>query len=181
MPGDDLEHARGRWLHRGRQRPGFAHTPGPGQESVWDYPRPPALEENYRPVEVLAGERLIARSLCGFRVLETAGAPTYYLPPEAVDLDALQPVSGHTFCEWNGQADYWALAQDGDAPPVAWTYPEPFDAFLPIAGHFAFYPGRVDCWLAGEKVRRQPGGFYGGWVTDAIVGPFKGEPGTEDW
>jgi len=176
-----LEQHRAKWHNRGKQRPDFAQAPGPGQESVWDYPRPPAIEENYRPIRILANETAIASSSAGFRILETAGAPTYYLPPDDVIQARLIQIAGQSFCEWKGQADYWALVDDPDKQAVAWSYPEPFDAFLPITDFFAFYPGLIGCYLNEERVQPQPGGFYGGWVTSEVVGPFKGEPGTSNW
>ena len=133
-------------------------------------------------VEVWVGEHLIARSTRAVRVLETASPPTFYLPREDVQFDLLRPAGRRSFCEWKGQAGYFD-AQGGGATieQAAWSYERPLDAFAAIAGHISFYPGRVGCHLDGESVRSQAGGFYGGWVTDEIVGPFKGEPGTGGW
>jgi uncharacterized protein (DUF427 family) len=158
--------------------------PGPGQESVWDYPRPPRLEHSSKHLVVVFADLVIADTTRALKVMETAGPPTYYVPPEDVRMDVLEP-SGHrtTFCEWKGSASYMDLrVGDRTAPLVAWVYPEPAEAFTELRGHLAFYPGRVDAaYLDDERVRPQPGSYYGGWVTDAIVGPFKGEPGTEGW
>ncbi len=129
---------------------------------------------------VRAGDHLLARSRRAIRVLETASPPTVYVPPEDVNQARLQPVDGTTFCEWKGTAVYRALLDDPDTP-VAWIYPDPKPAFEAIRGWFSFYPGRVDCFIDGEAVRPQDGPYYGGWVTDAIVGPYKGEPGTGGW
>ncbi|HKJ87311.1 MAG TPA: DUF427 domain-containing protein, partial [Gammaproteobacteria bacterium] len=115
------------------------------------------------------------------RVLETAGPPTFYLPPADVDREALAPVEGTTFCEWKGTARYFALAGDSGGGAVAWCYPDPKPEFEGLRDWLAFYPGAVACYVGGERVRAQTGGFYGGWVTDEIVGPFKGEAGTGDW
>ena len=125
---------------------------------------------------------LIARTERSVRVLETASPPTFYLPREDVSMGLLQPASGHSFCEWKGQASYFDVSS-GDAAidHAAWTYDDPRDAFSRIAGHIGFYPGRVACYVDGERVRPQAGGFYGGWVISEIVGPFKGEPGTGGW
>jgi uncharacterized protein (DUF427 family) len=156
--------------------------PGPGQESVWDYPRPPALVGDERLVEVYDGAERIASSRRACRVLETASPPTFYLPPEDVDTGRLAVARGSSFCEWKGRARYWRLARTGeDAEPVAWTYPAPTSAFAAIAGWYAFYPGRVRCLVDGELVRAQAGAYYGGWVTGEIVGPFKGDAGTGHW
>jgi len=114
-------------------------------------------------------------------VLETASPPTVYLPPEDVVLDQLRAMAGSSFCEWKGAARYWGLTRAPDAPPVAWSYPMPLPPFGPLRGWLSFYPGRVACFLDGERVRPQEGGFYGGWVTSAIVGPWKGAPGTTHW
>ena len=167
------------WQYTGRERPPFADEPGPGQESVWDYPRPPALERTDREVVVLAGGIELARSTGCLRVLETASPPTWYITAADVNMDALVPVAGSSFCEWKGAAAYWGLAAGGEM--VGWSYPEPTERFAAIRGAFSFYPGRVECYVEGERVRPQPGGFYGGWVTDEIVGPVKGEPGTGHW
>ena len=169
------------WDNTGQGRPDFAVAPGPGQESVWDYPRPPALADCTQTVEVRADDVLLARSTRAKRVLETASPPTIYLPPEDIVLDELRAVAGSSFCEWKGAASYWGLARAPGAPPVAWSYPEPLPRFAPLRGWLSFYPGRVACFLDGERVRPQEGGFYGGWVTNAIVGPWKGAPGTANW
>jgi uncharacterized protein (DUF427 family) len=169
------------WQYRGQERPPFAIEPGPGQESVWDYPRPPALVPDARPIEVWAATTRIAATTRAVRVLETAGPPTFYIPPDDVARAALVRASGSSFCEWKGVASYWALAVAPGAGAIGWSYDDPTPAFEAIRGWLSFYPGRVACSVAGERVRPQPGGFYGGWVTDEIVGPFKGEPGTGRW
>jgi len=168
------------WHYTGKARPGFAIEPGPGQESVWDYPRPPALRDDNREVEVRDGEVKLAHSRHTVRVLETASPPTFYLPPADVRMDQLVPAAGSSFCEWKGSASYWALARDPGVP-VAWSYASPDPAFHRIKDHIAFYPGRIACFVDGERVRPQPGHFYGGWITAEVVGPFKGEPGTGHW
>lgn len=167
------------WEFTGTKRPDFAEEPGVGQESVWDYPRPPALVPSTRHVLVKAGDTLLADTILAMRVLETASPPTYYIPVEDVNMGALAMVPGSSFCEWKGAARYWGLAGGGDA--IAWSYPEPSERFREIRDALAFYPGRVACFVDGERVRPQPGHFYGGWVTDDIVGPVKGEPGTGHW
>ena len=164
----------------GRSRPDFAVEPGPGHESVWDYPRPPAIRRDGRLVEVRDGEAIVARSSGTYKVMETASPPTFYIPRADIDFDLLAPVSDTTYCEWKGTATYWALARD-IAEPVAWCYERPRPRFEVIKGYLAFYPGRVDCRIDGETVRTQPGRFYGGWITSEVVGPFKGEPGTGHW
>ncbi len=169
----------GGWQYDGRRRPPFAEAPGPGRESVWDYPRPPRLAPDARLVEVRHGERPIAATRRAIRVLETASPPTFYLPPEDLSRGVLVPAPGSSHCEWKGRARYWALSEGG--APVAWTYDDPTPAFAAIRGWFSFYPARVDCFVDGERVRPQPGGFYGGWLTDDISGPVKGEPGTGHW
>lgn len=169
------------WEFSGQRRPPFAEEPGPGQESVWDYPRPPALVQTTQTVTVAQGEAELARTTRGYRVLETASPPTFYIPAADCDMALLKRVAGHSFCEWKGAAQYWALATDSSEEVIAWCYPEPSGAFLALAQAMSFYPGRVTCHVDGERVRPQAGGFYGGWITDAIVGPCKGEPGTGHW
>jgi uncharacterized protein (DUF427 family) len=159
-----------------------ATPPKPGQESVWDYPRPPRLEESDRHVLVTYQGTPIAESRRALRVLETSHPPTYYIPPEDIEMNALIPVKGTTICEWKGQASYFDLSiQDETISRVAWVYPDPMPAFNALQGHLAFYPHKVECFLDDERVQAQAGGFYGGWITRDIVGPFKGEPGTTFW
>ncbi|MCP3878812.1 MAG: DUF427 domain-containing protein [Sulfitobacter sp.] len=174
-----LQRARDGWHHRGEQRPSFAEEPGPDRESVWDYPRPPAVVADGRAVEVTTAEGLVARTDRSVRVLETSHPPAFYLPPESVIPGNLMPVPGSSFCEWKGTAEYLAMA--GTIEPIAWRYPHPDAEFADYAGWVSFYPGRVRCTVGGEVVRPQAGGFYGGWITDEIVGPFKGDPGTSGW
>ena len=162
-----------------RERP----VPEAGQESVWDYPRPPRLEEDDRPVRVELEGVTLAETRRAIRILETASPPTFYLPPEDVRTDLLEPSGRRTLCEWKGRARYWT-ARIGErvVPDVAWTYPEPWPPFEAIAGYVSFYPGRVDgAWVGDAAVRPQPGDFYGGWITPEILGPFKGEPGSGGW
>jgi uncharacterized protein (DUF427 family) len=161
----------------------IAVEPGPGQESVWDYPRPPRVEIVADRIRVVVGGRTLADSDSAWRVLETAGAPVYYVPPDDVDLERLRPGSGTTVCEWKGTASYLDY-DDGDRriARVGWTYRAPEPGFEAIRDHVAFYASRVDeAWVGSEQARPQPGLFYGGWVTDAIVGPIKGELGSEWW
>jgi uncharacterized protein (DUF427 family) len=169
------------WNLRGQKRPPFAVEPASGQESVWDYPRPPSIEPDCRLIEVCSGNELIAQSTRSLRVCETASPPTFYLPPEDVHRERLCPVKHHTFCEWKGQASYWALVAGSSAHAVAWSYPSPLDPFKSIRDWLCFYPGRVDCFVDGEKVQAQHSDFYGGWITAEVVGPFKGDPGTGSW
>ena len=169
------------WEYRGQKRPPFAEIPGIDQESVWDYPRPPKTVPCNRTVEVTANDIVIARSQNAVRVLETASPPTFYIPPTDVDWTQLIEIPGTSFCEWKGSATYWALKSDPDKIPVGWNYPNPSPEFDEIRSYIAFYPGRVSCFVNGEKVRPQAGKFYGGWITDDIVGPFKGEPGSGHW
>lgn len=169
------------WKFKGQSRPDFAVEPGPGQESVWDYPRPPALVPANRLVKVRSGDDLLARSARAMRVLETASPPTFYLPPEDIAMDKLVRSSGASYCEWKGVAQYWVLANSTGQQPVAWSYPDPTPAFIAIKDWLCFYPSGVECYVDGERVRAQKSEFYGGWVTDDIVGPFKGEAGTSHW
>ncbi len=161
-------------------------TPGPGQESVWDYPRPPALDPSTETVEIVLGGRTVATTNRSLRVLETSHPPTYYVPVLDFLDGALRPTVGASFCEWKGVASYFDVvggdAGDVFAPRAAWTYPEPTPDFADLLGMIAVMPGPVDrCVVDGEVVEPQPGDFYGGWVTSRVVGPFKGGPGSRFW
>ena len=157
--------------------------PGPGQESVWDYPRPPRVEAVPERIRVIVDGFTIADSTAALRVLETSGAPVYYVPAEDVRRDLLEPTAHRTFCEWKGEASYWSiLLPDRTIPNAAWSYPTPMAGFEQIRDHLAFYAWLVDeAWVGGERATPQPGRFYGGWVTSKVVGPFKGAPGTQGW
>jgi len=179
---DWAKRGRARWKNTGAQRPPFALEPGPGQESVWDYPRPPSLVLDDREVSVHFGRTLIARTHAAYRVLETAGPPTFYLPPGDVETGLLEARAGRSRCEWKGEARYWSVAASGRRiEDAAWSYDDPFPEFEAIRGYLSFYPALLSCRVGGIPVQPQPGGFYGGWVTPEIVGPFKGEPGSQDW
>ncbi len=180
---DEIERERRRWRRAVRKRPDRIATPGPGQESVWDYPRPPRLERVSRPVRVEFAGVLLAESDRALRVCETSSPPAYYLPPEDVRRDLLEPFEHRTLCEWKGLATYWSLrVGERVAREAAWSYPDPDPAYAALRDHFAFHAGRVDaCRVGGERVTPQPGAFYGGWITPELVGPFKGEAGSEGW
>ena len=166
-------------------------APDQAPERVADYPRPPALRPSHEPVRVELGAQVLCdtavageQPLAIWKVCETFHPPTIYLPPQAMRLELLQPAAGHSFCEWKGVARYFDVVVPALADQPArrlqravWQYPEPTPAFAPIAGWFALYPALMDgVWLAGERVVPQPGGFYGGWITSAVIGPFKGDP-----
>ena len=158
-------------------------APGPGQESVWDYPRPPRVEPVPERIRVVVSGVTVVDSTRTLRVLETAGPPVYYLPPEDVRLDLLERTAHSTHCEWKGDATYLSLrVGERRIPSVAWSYLSPLPGYEAIRDHLAFYAGLVDeAWVGNERATPQPGHFYGGWVTSRICGPFKGEPGSYGW
>ena len=169
------------WQHTGQKRPVFAAIPEPGQESVWDYPRPPALVPDDRLVEVYNAEELVVSSSSTYRVLETAHPPSFYMPPQDVNWELLGSAPGSSVCEWKGAAQYWRLSSNPESGAVGWSYPAPTAAFIRIRDYVCFYPAALACYVAAERVQAQPGKFYGGWVTGEIVGPFKGERGSGHW
>ncbi len=154
-----------------------------GQESVWDYPRPPRAEEVSKRIEVVFNGVVIADTVRAKRVLETSHPPVYYIPPEDVRQEHLIDAPGSSFCEWKGRATYkTVVVGDRRAERAGWTYPDPEPGYEAIRDHLAFYAGPMDaCTVDGERVEPQPGGFYGGWITSDVVGPFKGSPGTMGW
>lgn len=158
-------------------------VPTAGQESVWDYPRPPRLEPVAERLRVVFSGQTVAETVTGFRVLETSHPPVYYFPPGDTRQEFVVPASGRSFCEWKGEARYVSLAAGGRRSEAAgWFYPDPTPAFQAIRGFIAFYASRVDeAFVGEERVAAQAGDFYGGWITSRIVGPFKGEPGSGGW
>jgi len=156
---------------------------GPGQESVWDYPRPPSAEVTDRHVVVELAGHVLADTRRAVRVCETSHPPVFYVPRDDVTPGVLERGRGGSECEWKGAATYWDVVLDGRRwAGVAWSYEDPSPGYEHLRGAVAFYPGAVDRALVdGEQARPQPGGFYGGWITDDVVGPFKGAPGTLGW
>ena len=158
--------------------------PKKGQESVWDYPRPPKLEATNKHLIVEVDGIRIAATNAAFRVLETSHPPVYYIPQQDIQMDYLRKSNGgSSFCEFKGAAIYWDIVTPNqERLKAAWSYPTPTPTFQTIANHLAFYASRVDaCYVDGELVQSQKGDFYGGWITAAIVGPFKGGEGTWGW
>lgn len=156
---------------------------GPGQESVWDYPSPPALQHSEKHIEVFFNDILIADSTDVKRVIETSGPPVYYIPQADILMKHLVKSTHNTYCEWKGSASYYDITvHDKTERNAAWYYPRPTEEFEGIKDHVAFYAQLMDtCYVDGELVKPQYGTFYGGWITSEITGPFKGEPGTEGW
>ena len=150
---------------------------------MWAYPRPPRLEPEPRRLRVTFAGLVIADTRRGLRVLETSHPPNYYLPVDDVAPGALERCDHTSCCEFKGQAHYYTVAAGGRAAPdAAWGYDHPNPGYEPLAGLVAFYPRRMDaCWVDDERVAAQPGGFYGGWITGDVVGPFKGASGTSGW
>jgi uncharacterized protein (DUF427 family) len=153
-------------------------------ENVWDYRRPPSVEPTERRIRIELDGVTIVDTRRAHRVLETSHPPIYYLPVSDIASGALVgSPGGATFCEWKGDASYYdVVAGERRAKRAAWTYHDPLPGFESIRDAVAFYPALMDaCWVDDERVEPQPGGFYGGWITSDIVGPFKGEPGTSGW
>ena len=170
------------WRWTGSERPPFADAIGAGQESVWDYPRPPALMPDAREVVVRVGGVEVVRTRRAQRLIETASPPTFYLPFSDVMRDAFLPAHGTSLCEWKGSARYWTIVAGGvRLERAAWSYDQPRAPFAAIRDHVALYANTAECTVDGERVRPQDGGFYGGWVTPEIVGPWKGGGGTTGW
>jgi len=157
--------------------------PNPGQESVWDYPRPPRLEDVNKQIQIIFNGVEIANTRNAKRVLETSHPPVYYIPPNDIKMEYLVRTNNSSFCEWKGRAGYYTIVVgDKRAENVAWFYPDPTPSFATIKDYVAFYAHVMDaCYVDGEKVQPQPGNFYGGWITSDIVGPFKGVPGSWGW
>jgi uncharacterized protein (DUF427 family) len=177
-----LKSARSHWQWTGQRRPDFAQPTVEGEESVWDYPRPPAIVPDSREVLVRWSGREIARTRAALRVLETGHPPSFYLPLREVRQALLRAAGSGSFCEWKGPASYWTLEEGNNSlERVAWSYAAPLAGAEIIADHIAFYPGPLECFVDGVRVLAQPGGFYGGWITQELKGPFKGARGTENW
>jgi len=179
---DLLKLARDQWRWRGKERPPFADIPNEGQISVWDFPRPPELIRDTREIEIRWGKTLIAKTRSAWTVRETSHPPSFYLPVSDVNKTLLRAAGRGSFCEWKGPAMYWDLL-DGERclQSVAWSYPQPLAGAEPLADCMAFYAHHLDCKVDGAQVVPQSGGFYGGWITPDLSGPFKGEPGSSDW
>ena len=156
---------------------------GPGQESVWDYPRPAICEPTDRRIKVIHRGITLADSIKAWRTLETSHPPTYYIPRKDIAMEFLTRNSRRTLCEWKGQAGYFDIAMDGGRIEAgAWTYSDPTLSFAGIRDHIAFYPDPLDqCMVDGEVITPQPGQFYGGWISQYEAGPFKGIPGSQFW
>lgn len=157
--------------------------PGAGQESVWDYPRPPRVEPTTKCIRVVFNGQTVAVTTQALRVLETSHPPVYYIPPQDVMMAFFSPTNRRTFCEFKGTAAYWTITVgERRAENAAWSYPDPNPGYEAIKNYLAVYPGKMDvCYVDDERVTAQEGDFYGGWITSDIIGPFKGGPGTLGW
>lgn len=156
---------------------------GSGQESVWDYPRPPRLEPAHASIRVVFNGVTIAETDRALRILETSHPPTYYIPPDDVKTEFLTRENRSTHCEWKGRSVYYTVrVGDRHAEQAAWSYPSPNERYADLKDHVAFYASKMDaCYVGDEKARAQEGDFYGGWITNKITGPFKGGPGSIGW
>lgn len=185
MPGssDPYANERQKWRDFPRLRPAAIVVPGAGEESVWDYPRPPRVEQVVRRVRIELAGITIADSTRALRVCETSSPPCYYVPQADILMDHMEPSTRTSFCEWKGLASYWSVRVESRlAKDSAWSYPRPDPGYEAITDYLGFYPRRMDaCWVGEDRVSPQPGLYYGGWVTPELTGPFKGAPGSEAW
>ena len=172
-----IARARLKWRFVGDERPEFAEPTGPGEESVWDFPRPPIIEPVSERLRVVSGDVLIADTRRGVRVIETAGAPTYYFPPQDVSGEAVTFGDMVSVCEWKGVAQAVHMA----GQEVGWRYVRMFEEFARLFEWVSFYPNRVECYVGDARAEAQPGGYYGGWVLPNLRGPIKGTPGSQGW
>jgi uncharacterized protein (DUF427 family) len=158
-------------------------SPAPGQESVWSYPRPPIAQLTPAHIVIVHAGVVVAETRRAVRTLETSHPPTYYIPVSDIRSRVLRRGAGASFCEWKGAAVYWdVVLGEAKLPAVGWSYPDPGPGFDALRDHVAFYAAPFDrCSVDGEVVTPQPGGFYGGWITSAVAGPFKGGPGSRFW
>lgn len=161
-------------------------TPDPlreGQESVWDYPRPPRAERVSSRVTIELSGAVIVDTTDVVRVLETSHPPVYYVRESDFAPGSLRPASGSSFCEFKGRAAYFDVVSGREVRErAAWGYPAASGGFAELQGRVAVYARGMDrCTVDGETVEPQPGGFYGGWVTSWVAGPFKGIPGSMGW
>lgn len=156
---------------------------GPGQESVWAFPRPAIAERSRVHILIEHHGVMVVNSRSAVRTIETSHPPSYYIPRSDIREGALRPAAGTSYCEWKGTAVYWdVVLGDIDLPGVGWSYPSPTGPFAILKDHVAFYAAPFDrCSVDGETVVPQPGEFYGGWITSAVAGPFKGVPGSRFW
>lgn len=162
-----------------RPRPDIA---GPGQESVWAFPRPAVAEPSAAHLVITLDGEVLAQTHRAVRTLETSHPPSWYIPPKDIRDGALRRAVGRSLCEWKGEAVYWdVILGDGVIPRAGWSYPAPTPPFALLRDHVAFYAGPFECRVDGERVTPQPGRFYGGWITNRLAGPFKGVPGSDSW
>jgi uncharacterized protein (DUF427 family) len=157
--------------------------PKAGQESVWDYPRPPRLESFNGHIRIVYNSEIILDTQEAYRILETSHPPTYYVPVSQFRKDLLRINQSTSFCEFKGMAAYYDLQVHGKtAKKAAWHYPNPKTKYHALKDHVSVYAHLMDaCLVNDELVDAQQGSFYGGWITTNIVGPFKGAPGTWGW
>ncbi len=157
--------------------------PKAGQESVWDYPRPPRVEPVSEHIRIIFNGEILVDTNKAFRVLETSHPPSYYIPTEDIQMQYLSKTSRNSFCEFKGGASYYTVAVGNQsAVNCAWYYPSPSKGFEQIQDYVSFYASKMDaCYVGDEQVKAQEGDFYGGWITSKIVGPFKGGQGTWGW
>ena len=174
---------RNRWRAFHRKRPFEVIRPGPGQESVWDYPRPPGLEPTVSLIRIIFAGVLIAESRQAIRIIETSCPPVYYIPPDHIHTEYVVQIGVGTLCEWKGLAQYWSVRVGNKViESAAWSYPDPELPYTRIRDYLAFYPGKMDTCMVDDQIAiAQESDYYGGWITPDIVGPFKGQPGSEEW
>lgn len=156
---------------------------GPGQESVWDYPRPAICEATSRRLQIIHQGITLVDTKAAYRTLETSHPPTYYIPQADIAMEHLRTSTRRTMCEWKGQARYFDIViSDNAIPAAAWSYGAPTPSFAAIRDYVAFYPDPLDqCLIDGQQITPQPGQFYGGWISQYEAGPFKGIPGSQFW
>jgi uncharacterized protein (DUF427 family) len=118
-------------------------NPAPGYAKKPEH-RVDLLPES-RQVRVTFAGTVVADSRAAVRCEETGHGPVHYLPEKDVRLDLLHTTEHKTYCPFKGDCSYWTIETGGkQAENAVWGYRAPYDEAKGLAGHYAFYPSRVD-------------------------------------
>ena len=124
----------------------FNFTPDPPTGSVLYFDPVP-----YRLRGTFGGETVF--DTLGAKLLyETAHLPVYYVPEDDLRHDLLEPSETQTQCPHKGDASYRSLrVGDRFEADAVWTYREPIAPAVFLAGHAAFYWGKLDEWFVEDE------------------------------
>lgn len=93
---------------------------------------------------IRAGDAVLGESRKALALVEGGGRAVIYFPRDDLAMAMMDRSDTTSGCPWKGRASYFSIITNaGTIRDAAWSYETPKPEVAAIAGHLAFYPGKV--------------------------------------